>query len=346
VAVISFRRELAPRIAPVVLANITTHYPFHEPVLFRAGDEPADPITAHPAFGNSFDWHSSVHSHWTALQLLAFSAGRGDAPHITAPLREAVVHNLSDANIRAETAFLASRPAYERPYGWGWAMVLAAAAATSPLEGVRLLGTPLKLLAENIAASATTWLTVLPAPVRHGIHGNSAFALGLMHDAAATLQFRELTRVIERRAKDWFGNDRDYPDEWERSGNDFLSPGLAEAELLRRIAPRHEFRVWWHAFLGGAIANSKIVAPVEVPTVSDGQIVHLHGLNLSRAGMLVRIAVQLGEPESKPLLEAARRLYRASASEAFGSEYLSTHWLPTFAWDAASSLDAYVAAGL
>ena len=130
----SRRIELAPRIAPVVLANITTRHPYHDSHLFRENDGQFDPLAVHPAFGNSYDWHSSVHSHWTALQLLAFFAARSSAQAevaggIVDSLRAACDRTLASANVEAEAVYLQARPAYERPYGWAWAMRLAADAS-------------------------------------------------------------------------------------------------------------------------------------------------------------------------------------------------------------------------
>lgn len=327
--------ELAPRIAPVVLANITTRYPYHDSHLFRAAGEPFDFVTAHPAFGNSFDWHSSVHSHWTAVQLLDHYATRSDAPDGLDKLRDAVAQNLSAANIAAEIAYLTALPHYERPYGWAWAMLLAAAAAeSSSIEDARQ---PLRALAAQLAASALDWLGNLTIPVRHGVHGNTAFALGLMVDAAKKLSYSKLVDKIDTMARTWFAGDRDYPQAWERSGNDFLSPGLAEADLMRRLLTPGQFRDWWSAFMPELAPGAAILSVAHVPDVSDGQIVHLHGLNLSRAAMLARIARTL---TLRRELESAEVLYRAGVMAAVGRDYLSTHWLATFAWDAARSIDA------
>jgi hypothetical protein len=179
-------------------------------------------------------------------------------------------------------------------------------------------------------------MRALPEPVRHGVHSNTAFALGLMHDAARARDHEELQQTIEERANAWFGNDQAWPERWERSGHDFVSPGLTEADLMRRVLPRDGFATWWRAFLPGLSAGARILAPVDVPDVADGQIVHLHGLNISRAAALARIAVALEEPD---LLAAARRLYAAGVDRAIEGDYLTTHWLATFAWDAAGSLD-------
>jgi hypothetical protein len=193
-------------------------------------------------------------------------------------------------------------------------------------------------LAVVVAQAAVEWLRILPLPVRHGVHSNTAFALGLMFDACAELGFEELRRAIAERAVQWFGSDRNYPQAWERSGNDFLSPGLAQADLMRRVLDHNEFGSWWRAFLPDLSEHSPIVSAAAVPDVSDGHIVHLHGLNLSRAGALARIGGALGEAW---LIERARTLYDASVERAVSGHYTETHWLPTFAWDAALSIEGF-----
>jgi len=328
--------ELAPRILPVVLSNVTTRYPYHDAHLSTPNDKPRDPAIAHPSFGNSFDWHSSVHSHWTAMQLARhFSAHpRSDAGTL-AQLVDAVMDHLQPKKIAVETAYLKAHPSYERPYGWAWATMLAAAVHRTPLAAIARHAPALDTMAAWIAESAIAWMSVLPEPVRHGVHSNTAFALGLMHDAAGDIQLDDLRRTIETRARAWFGDDRDWPERFERSGHDFVSPGLAQADLMRRVLAREEFAAWWKTFLPGLSDHARILAPVGVPDVADGQIVHLHGLNLSRAGALARIAVALRDGA---LLANAKRLYAASVERAVDGEYSATHWLATFAWDAAASI--------
>jgi len=333
--------ELALKIAPVVLANITALHPYHDSHLFRDGDGALDPFAVHPAFGNSYDWHSSVHSHWTALRLLARFDADGSPPGVIDSLRAAATRSLTAANIEMEAAYLESRHSYERPYGWAWAMKLAAAARESDVAADAWEA--LQRFALLLADRAVAWLHAMPGPVRHGVHSNTAFAMGLMLDASRALGFAELARVIDARARAWFGGDRDYPAEWERSAHDFLSPGLSVADLMRRVSAKEDLMVWWRAFVPAREQLSSLVSVVDVPDVSDGQIVHLHGLNLSRAGVLARLASIGGEFE--PLLADARTLYAASAAASYGGEYLSTHWLPTFAWDAATSIDAAARSG-
>jgi hypothetical protein len=324
--------ELAPRIAPVLLANLTTRTPYHDTHLFESGDPPHDPFVAHPAFGNSFDWHSSVHSHWTALQL----AERGDAE-----LAEALERNLSPGNVVAEIKYLQQRKTYERPYGWAWALLLGASAQTSAIEAARRCAAELCEMGTVIAGSALRWLDVLPLPVRHGVHSNTAFALGLMHDACDALKLTALKHAIEQRALEWFGADREWPAAHERSGNDFLSPGLAEADLMRRVLARETFADWWNGFVPALSPRSPFLSVAQVPNVADGQIVHLHGLNLSRAAALAALTQSLSDPM---LLSHARRLYGASVDRAVTGHYSELHWLPTFAWTAATAIDASDAA--
>jgi hypothetical protein len=329
--------ELAPRILPVVLSNVTTHYPYHDAHLSTINDKPRDPAAVHPAFGNSYDWHSSVHSHWTAVGLIEhFASHPSRSADALGQLESAVADHLGAKKIEAETAYLRAHRSYERPYGWAWALMLAAAVREASRMPTRSLAFELETLAIWISEAATAWMTALPEPVRHGVHSNTAFALGLMHDAARALDLDALSLTIEARANAWFANDREWPERWERSGNDFLSPGLAEADLMRRVLSPSDFAAWWNGFLPRLADDARILTPVAVPDVADGQIVHLHGLNLSRAGALARLAVAL---DDAGLIAHARRLYAASVDRAVDGDYLATHWLATFAWDAAIALN-------
>ncbi|HKU81759.1 MAG TPA: DUF2891 family protein, partial [Candidatus Tumulicola sp.] len=170
----ALQAELAPQIAPVVLANVATHYPYHDAHLYTAQEPSFDAIAAHPAFGNGFDWHSSVHSHWTALQVLEHFARRGERPEISGDVRAAVRGNLQPRNVGIETDYLRAHPGYERPYGRAWALLLAAAAARSQDASVRAAAPALHALGTEIAATLADWLRVLPGPVRHGVHSNTA----------------------------------------------------------------------------------------------------------------------------------------------------------------------------
>jgi len=94
-----------------------------------------------------------------------------------------------------------------------------------------------KAATERIAS----WLPKLEHPIRTGEHNNTAFALGVMLDYARASGNAEFGKLIESRARDYYLKDRNCPLSYEPSGEDFLSPCLAEADAVRRILPEAEF---------------------------------------------------------------------------------------------------------
>src|SRR5262249_31718718 len=150
-------------------------------------------------------------------------------------LEAAVSHNLSASKIAVEIEYLRDHPSYERPYGWAWVILLAAEAHASPLDVARVVREPLRDLAQLVASHCMSWLHAMPAPVRQGVHPNTSFALGLMHDAGRKLGLADLERLVSERGREWFERDKDSPAAWERNAHDFLSPGLSEADFMRRV---------------------------------------------------------------------------------------------------------------
>lgn len=225
--------------------------------------------------------------------------------------------------------FFADNPSYERPYGWAWFLLLYSEVDDELRETLRPL-------AAKLVESATRYFTDLIAPITHGVHSNTAFAGVLMSDAAAQLtesdplagQFTELTATIERRAREWYAPISDWPAALERSGHDFLSPGLTIAELMAIVLPADEFAAFVDRFLPSLDQDSPIVVPANTRGSRDAHQVHWHGLNLSRSGQLRRIAAATGRDE---LLAYADDLYAASLDEVTGDNYASTHWLASFA---------------
>lgn len=353
--------RLARVFAPVITHNLETATPYLDVHLWRAGERGEDASTRHPAFGNSFDWHSSVHSHATGLQLLSSltAGGDGAGPDATA-LHAAMSRTLTPANLKIERAYLAANAAYERPYGWAWAVRLAGVAAThGAAAGLAESAAPLRALAETVAELAMAWAEALPEPVRHGVHSNTAFALTQLIRGARDLARHEaldgpltdLEPALTARARAWFGADRDWPGHAERSGNDFLSPALAEAELMALSLPPAEFSAWWGAFLPGLRASDRVLAVIDVPDIVDGHIGHLHGLNLSRGAALARVLTALRHEDARAAAPAdasalddltaqAVALHEAGLRAAVHGDYLLTHWLATFAWEGALALDA------
>ncbi|HKU03406.1 MAG TPA: DUF2891 family protein, partial [Arthrobacter sp.] len=243
--------------------------------------------------------------------------------------------------------YLVANPSWERPYGWAWLMRLAATCAASPDPQLREWGTALDPLVDAVVELSVAWMAKAQYPVRHGLHTNAAFGVGYMLDAFRSLGRAEAAAACEEAARTWFANDRDWPGDWELSGQDFLSAGLSEADLMRRVLTADEFAVWFAAFLPGLSAESRILQPVSVTDETDGYLVHLHGLNLTRAGQVARIIATLrgsstsGAAAAAAVLnEALDPLLKAGLRGLESGDFMSTHWLASFAWDALGSVAA------
>jgi len=105
---------------------------------------------------------------------------------------------------------------------------------------------------------------------------------------------------------------------------------------MRRVLGTTDFAAWLGRFLPrlpGRDAGGWLDC-ADVADETDGRLVHLHGLNLSRAWNLANIAAALppGDPRRTALESAAERhrLAGVRATLATG-HYAGDHWLPTFA---------------
>jgi len=322
-------RAAAAEFAATALRTVRAEFPYDLRVLYRApGDAPGRPRDRHPAFYGSFDWHSAVEMHWVLLRLLCRFPDVIDAAAVRAVLDE----HLSPEAIIVETAYYVANPGAQRPYGWGWALTLHEEAASWPAAGH--WAAALQPLADHFLDALTAWLPGAPYPVRHGVHPNSAFTLVRSLRSARRRAHRgddRPLRAIEEAAVRWFGDDRDAPVRWEPSGADFLSPVLTEAVLMAEVLPPGEFEAWLAAFLPG-LGNGPLFEPAVVADSSDGQTAHLHGLNLSRAWALGRLAATVDSADLRSaLLESARRHAEPELAEVSGSHYMVEHWLAAYA---------------
>ena len=339
----------AERFAELALANVATEFPHKLDQVLTSSADVRAPRDLHPAFHGSFDWHSCVHMHW----LLACVLRRFPALPLCPAIRECFDRHFAPAAIAAEVAYLA-RPgsaSFERPYGWAWLLKLAAelrqpSANASDVDGSSVASDAsasafarwshaLKPLAEAFAARFVEFLPLTRHPVRHGVHSNSAFALAFALDYARTVHDETLVATVCAKAREWFANDRDVPAAWEPSGADFLSPALVEAELMRRILPSDAFGSWLAGFLPdfGRGVPATLFAPVEVTDRSDPQLVHLDGLNLSRAWCLRGIAASLSTDDvRRGVARAAADAHLAAGWSGLASgDFAGAHWLASFA---------------
>jgi hypothetical protein len=291
------------------------------------------PRQLHPAFYGCFDWHSTVHGHWMMVRLLKLFPHLPEASRIRAVLDE----NLTEKNILAERDYFA-RPinkSYERTYGWAWLLKLSEELHGWDDADARRWEKNLQPLTDLIIQRFLEFLPKQTYPIRQGMHPNTAFGMILAYDYARTLQNDSLLHMIERRSRDYFLQDTSASLAWEPNGADFLSPSLEEADLMRRVLTPGAFRHWFDRFLKDLIRRrpKNILEPATVSDRTDLQIVHLDGLNLSRAWCMKGIAKALGPGHSlyKPLLQSAALHLRSALPNIANGNYGGEHWLASFA---------------
>ncbi len=316
--------DLAARFADLTLGHVGREYPHKLDHVMAGPQDVLSPRALHPIFYGSFDWHSCVHGWW---QLLTIARLFPDLPQ-SAQIRVLADTAFTPEKVAVELAYV-DRPAsagFERPYGWGWLLALHGEATLHNADWAEALAP----LARAFAARFAEFLPRLTYPIRVGAHGNSAFAMVLAHDWALTHD-PALASSIAKRAQYWFGEDRDCQ-AWEPAGDEFLSPALIVALLMSRTQP--DFPGWFDAFLP-RIARGEpatLLTPAFVSDRSDGKIVHLDGLNLSRAWCWRAIAAALGpaHPVSTIAIGAADGHIAASLPHVAG-DYMGEHWLASFA---------------
>jgi hypothetical protein len=318
----------APDLAATALRTVREEFPNGLYVHFdRPGDAPHRPRDRHPAFYGSYDWHSSVEMHWVLLRLLRVAPDAVPAAEVRGVFDE----HWTPEGIATEVAFAVSHPGWERPYGWAWALTLheeaaSWAAAPDAPDDVRRWAAVLQPLADHFLGAFGRWLPAATYPVRSGLHPSSAF--GLLMALPAARRAGVDAGLIEAAVR-WFGNDVDAPVRWEPSGSDFLSPSLVEAVLMSVVLPAADVPAWLSRFLPG-LAAGPLFAPAVVSDASDGQTAHLHGLNLSRAWCLGRLAAALTDVRDLVLASAAEHA-AAALPHGSGSDYMVEHWLAAYA---------------
>jgi hypothetical protein len=332
----SILRERVADYVRLAVENTTREYPVM-PYFIATGPGPYPTHRElHPAFYGSFDWHSCVEMHWVIVRLLRLFPDEVFADTARATLDE----HLTSENIAKEVEFYGnpSHKSLNRPYGWAWLLTLAhELEAWEDPDGQRWAAA-IRPLAERLSGNFVKWLPILTYPQRFGLHPNTAFALSRSYDYALFRSVRgdqALVSTIQDATARWFWDDTDYPARYEPSGADFLSPALSEAELMSRVLDPAMFTDWLQRFLPG-IAEAEPVElfePVTVSDPTDGQIAHLHGLNLSRAWAFTALAERLpeGDPRIEPMLAAAERHAEASLPFVAGSDYMVEHWLAAYA---------------
>jgi hypothetical protein len=292
-------------------------------------DDIAHPAEQHPAFGGCFDWHSAVHSNWCLVRSLRLFDHPAESEVV-----ETIDAKLTAENVKQEVAYFEDSETFEKPYGWAWLLRLAAELHLWDDERAAGWRACLRPLEERIVELFENEFLTDERPFRVGTHGNSAFALAGAMDYARVTASDGLETATARTAEAFFGDDEDYPVEYEPLGWDFLSPALSEADLMRRVLEDDAFEAWLEDFLPDVTAppHDAIPEPVDVnPGSDDGVELHLVGLNLSRAWCLAGLADALDGHRYAPAFERSARAHaERGLTRAFTEDYAGAHWLSSF----------------
>ena len=320
--------DQAARLAQLPMKCVSKEYPNKLNQTIVAADELQSPQVLHPSFYGCFDWHSSVHGHWVLVKLLNDFPDLANKGEIEAKL----IESLKKENIEKETAYFSKKHerSFERTYGWAWYLKLVDEIKRSKSEKIRQLDSNLAPLTDVIVQRYIEFLPKLNYPIRTGVHPNSAFGMTFAFDYAMAHGNTDLENAIRTAAKRLYGDDRDCPLAWEPSGADFLSPCFEELNLMRRVLRKEEFAQWSHGFLPQLERKDFDLAVGEVSDRTDGQLVHLDGLNFSRAWVLYGLAKGYPEKYGHLVVTADKHL-NYSLPSVTDSNYEGEHWLASFA---------------
>lgn len=328
-----FDTKAAQRFANLALACVHKEYPNHISHTLNSDADAAPPRKLTPAFYGCYDWHSSVHGHWLLVRLVRTFP---EAPFVQAA-REALRQSLTAENIAQEAAYLRGegRASFERPYGLAWLLQLVAELREWDDPQAKEMVANLHPLENVVLERLNNWLPKLSQPVRIGEHDQTAFALGLMLDYAHGNGDQKFAELAVSKARQFYLGDKNCPLAYEPSGEDFLSPCLGEADLMRRVLLSQEFAGWLQNFMPQISTSGagKWLQPVASPDPSDPKLAHLDGLNLSRAWMLEGIAAGLPKNDTRlsSIVATAETHRRAGLAAVTGEHYEGGHWLGSFA---------------
>ncbi len=326
-------QTLEDRFALLALDCVHREYPNKISHVLQSDDDAQSPRSLTPVFYGCFDWHSSVHGHWLLTRLL----NTQPESVLAEDIRQALNKSFTEEKFAGELAYYsgAGRNAFERPYGIAWYLQLVAELEQSNDPVLKEKRELLRPLEDAIVAKTRAWLPKLSYPVRLGTHNQTAFAFGLMLDYARAVGDTSFEQDLVEKVRVFHLQDINCPLAYEPSGEDFLSPCLMEADLMRRVLSDVEFAAWLGAFLPQIPLEGREdwLEPGIVLDASDGKLVHLDGVNLSRAWALEGIASALPDGDLRvAALTASAELHREVGIAAVSDEHYSgSHWLASFA---------------
>ncbi len=320
-------QKSAERLVALPLKCAQQEFPNKLGQVLNSATDLTRPAELHPAFYGCFDWHSAVHGQWLMVRLLKTYPNLTQATKI----RSILSTQLSEKNIQQEIAFfgIKNNESFERLYGWAWTLKLQQELDTWEDSLGQICAKNLRPLSALFCQKTSAFLPKLVYPIRTGEHTNTAFGLCFIYDYAQHSENHTLQMAIEKRAKEWYGNDTDYRLQFEPSGYDFLSPALEEVDLMRRVLQKDAFDVWLKKFLPAIYSKQFELLPGKVIDRTDGKLVHLDGLNFSRAWCLYALAKS--DKNLKHLQLVADKHIEASLPNIVDGDYMGEHWLASFA---------------
>ncbi len=318
--------NLATRLAAYPLKCVDRPFPYKTGVVFGDSTLITVPSNYHPAFFGCFDWHSSVHGHWMLARLLRRFPALPQAAHI----RDVFDRHLTEANIQQELLVLKSpeNKGFERTYGWAWLLMLQRELDGWQDPAAKRWSRALRPFSDTIVSYTRKYLKALRYPIRTGEHNNLAFGLAFIRDYGVSVGDTALTGDIDRAALRFYANDKDCPLGWEPSGSDFLSPCLEEADLMSRVLKGQDYVTWLKSFMPGIFRKDFTMETGQVLDRSDGKLVHLDGLNLSRAWCLRTIGRRTNQAA---IIKLADAHLNEGLDKLASGDYAGEHWLASFA---------------
>jgi hypothetical protein len=322
---IKLNQETASSLVRIPMACLNKEYPNKLNQVLGEMNDLKNPEELHPAFYGCFDWHSSVHGHWMLIKLVKLFPELTEKEEIFRIMNQ----NLSAENIKAEIAYFQGEynKTFERTYGWAWLLKLVQELNDWDHPKGKIWLANIMPLADLIREKYTDFLPNLTYPIRTGEHPNTAFGLSLAYDYACSLDDKPFMQLIENRSKDYYLDDKNCPTSWEPNGFDFLSPCLEEANLMQKILNIEQFRLWINDF----ILDFSSFTPAIVSDRSDPKIVHLDGLNFSRAWCLLGISNSIQESMKSEIILKASEHFNTSFPHLSSGNYEGEHWLTSFA---------------
>lgn len=304
-------------------------FPYKTGITFLDSSYVKMPRDYHPAFFGCYDWHSSVHGHWMLVKLLK------QFPQLPegAVIREKLLKHLSPGNIKKEMEiFKADNLSFERTYGWAWFLYLQKELLSWKDPLALQLSKNLKPMAKLFSDLWIKFLNKIVYPVRVGEHPNLAYGLSFTWDYAIAAGDTGLKAAIKQIANRFYMSDKNCPVGWEPGGTDFLSPCLEEAKLMTRLLDKPQYFLWIKKFMPRLLVDpSSVFKTAVVSDRTDGKLVHLDGLNFSRAACLYEVAKKLPASNAKLLRLTAARHIEAALPNVVSGSYAGEHWLGSFA---------------